>query len=147
MTERTSIMDAVKKASDELLAASPFKDFEAVDDEVDFPVVKYFDEEDNLVTVNMVKRTVNYTLDLVLGETRQVPLQDIRDLLYALEGAAISWFVMEHDQRVPDSVFQAEIEIEGSNLFELFTNLLARHQDEGTREHFLVELKRFEGKE
>ena len=145
MTEHTSVMDAVKKASDELLASSQCKHFEAVDDEVAFPIVKYFDDKGNMVSVNIIKRRVIYHSISSLGKVRKVPLSEIRDLLYALEGAALSWFVMEHEQRIPDSVFQAEIEIEGDSLMELFTNLLSHHQDTSTRDHFQSELKRLNG--
>lgn len=71
-----------------------------------------------------------------------VPLREIRDLLYALEGASLSILVETYDDGIGSS---NEVQIEGDNICELFHNLLDRHQDTSTRDHFQAELKRLDG--
>jgi len=153
----TPIKDAVKRMCDKIFRASQYAEtFEVVDDDFTYPHVTYFNEKGDALQINHLTKFITFFPEAGLRPPRTVPLQDIRDLLYALEGAAFSILAMDYEDFKQSGAFAdgvplwaglAHIEIEGGNLFELFTNLLARHQDEGTREHFQAELKKFESKE
>lgn len=142
----TPIKDAVKRMCDEIFRASFYAEtFEVVDDDFNYPYVTYFNGEGDALRINHLTGFTTFFPGpgVRLGIRRTVPVEDLRSLLYALEGAALSIYAQTHD---PETTYD-EVTIEGNNLFELFTNLLARHQDGGTQEHFQAELKRFEGKE
>ena len=148
-----TVREAVKRMCDEIFLDSQYAGkFEAVDDDFSYPNITYFNEVGDALQINHLTRFITFYPKGASGMApRTVPLQDVRDLLYALEGAALSLYAREYEDSgadvdgVPLLHFVGKTKIEGDNLFELFSDLLSRHQDEGTREHFQAELKRLNG--
>lgn len=152
-TFKETIQEVVKRMCDKIFLESQYSSkFEVVDDDFTYPHITYFNAEGDALRINHITKFITFFPGAGLEEVpRTVLLRDIRNLLYALEGAALSIYAMEVSAediakaaKPASSPFIDETVIEGNNLLELFTNLLARHQDLGTREHFQAELKKFD---